>query len=182
MDNQVTPWDFYFLYHLGRHTDCQNEIVTDPSTFKINFNPGRNLYFHSYIKLGSDTSKTSSSKYNNTDRYVRLGFFVEEMDEDLHFSPYVIEFFKEQGVITTDGLFPLLGQDTAYVVDIKNCISSKFLQLQIEEGQINTKIVDKREVKTQIMNYSVVGYKVLNVANEASGVEVIKNEKSIELK
>jgi len=169
MKDQALPWDFYYLYHIGRNTNLdtpQNEILTDTTKFKIDLNPGRNLHFHSYIKL-------------NEDEYVRLAFFIEEMEEKLCLTKYVVDFLTQKGVITTAGVFPLLGKDIEYKLSNKNCISSKFLHLTQEEGPIKTRVVDGRESKTQTITYTIVGYKILNSDN--NGINITK-DKSIDLK
>jgi len=165
MKDQALPWDFYYLYHLGRNSALnkpQNEILTDVTNFKIDLSPGRNLHFHSYIKL-------------NEQEYIRLAFFIEDMEEELYLTKYVVDFLKDKGVITTTGIFPLLSKDTVYKLSNKNCISSKFLQLQQNTGPIKTRVIDKRECKTQTITYTITGYQILNCVGNAINITKDKN-------
>ena len=118
----------------------------------VDLNPGRDFIFtHTYIQLKDN-------------RFVRLGFYVEEMEEEIHLTSYVVDFLKEHGVIVEEGKFPLLGKETTYKLDRRNILSNRFLQLERNEGELKKKVIDKRECLYRMVEYTAVGYPLLNIS------------------
>jgi len=154
--DKVLPWDFHFLKHLYQKKEGLRLLSQKPDEVldkigSVDLNPGRDgVFTHTYFQL-------------NSGQFVRLGFYVEEMEEEIHLTLYVFNFLKQNGVITEEGKIPLLGKETTYKLDSRNILSSRFLQLERNEGEIKKKMIDKRECLYRLVEYTAVGYPLLNV-------------------